>query len=230
MNLFCLCFIAVLAGGARVPCAAAAVPCPASEMSISGGVPFTSSAATLDSSAFFGDIGGHRVAYDHPAGTVNVYHCCGLGRTYVKARDAFDVTGVPPGIGVGLVVELIVDGAILSAGCSASGCWGTLGFSLASGPTFYEGYLTRQMYAPGREEVHGGLLLPVTIVSGQPVTIEYQLWAQRAAGGNHGAEGSGRLRFTGLPEGARVVSCQGFDSAPVPARRSSWGRIRTLYR
>lgn len=215
---------------AIVPTLAAADQCPSSEMSITDHPPLVSTTTTYDSSVYYGGMAGYRVAYDHPAGTVEVYHCCSLGRTYMKARDSYDVAGVPAGTPVVVVAELSVEGAILSLGCSASGCWGTLGFSLASGASLRESYLTRNMFAEGREPVQGGVELPITIVAGQPVTIERQLWAQKAPGGNHGAEGIGRLRFSGLPEGARVVSCQGFQDDPVPTLRRSWGKLKSAYR
>jgi hypothetical protein len=60
--------------------------------------------------------------------------------------------------------------------------------------------------------------------------IEYGLAGYRSAGGNHGALGSAQLRFTGLSSGAVVVSCQGYSQVPVPALRTSWGRVKTLYR
>lgn len=222
--------VGALACLAALPALAAADDCASSEMSITGHPPFLSAAATYDSSSYFGDLGGYRVAYDHPAGTVEIHHCCGLGRTFVKARDSYDVVGVPAGTPVTVVVELSVEGAILSQGCGGSGCWGTLGFSLASGTNLNESYLTRNMFAVGSEPVQGGLTLPITIVAGQPVTVERQLWAQKAAGGNHGARGVGQIRFSGLPEGARIVSCQGFDPAVVPTARSSWGRVKSIYR
>jgi len=215
---------------AVLPALAAADSCPSSEMSITAHPSFVSTAATYDSSEFYGDMAGYRVAFDHPAGTVEIHHCCSLGRTYVKARDQYDVVGVPAGTPVVVVAELSVEGAILSQGCGGSGCWGTLGFSLASGASLRESYLTRNMFSVGREPVQGAVVLPITIVAGQPVTIERQLWAQRAAGGNHGAEGIGRLRFSGLPEGARVVSCQNFADSTVPALRRSWGRLKSAYR
>jgi hypothetical protein len=45
------------------------------------------------------------------------------------------------------------------------------------------------------------------------------------------AEASGLLSFPDLPPGYSLVSCQGFASdAPVGARPTTWGRIKTLYR
>jgi hypothetical protein len=215
---------------AIAPAIAAAASCPSSEMSITSHPPFTSTAASYDSSVFYGDVSGYRVAYDHAAGTVGIHHCCGLGRTHVTASDRYDVVGVPAGSRVVVVAELSVEGAIIGLGCGGSGCWGTLGFRLASGASAVESYITRNLFAEGREPVEGGLVLPVTIVAGQPVTIERQLWARRAAGGNHGAEGIGRLRFSGLPEGARVVSCQGFGDLSVSTLRRSWGGLKSAYR
>lgn len=216
-----------------LPATAASQPvptCPASEMRITGGAVVSSTSASYDSSVFYTEMAGYRTAYDHPAGTVEVHHCCGLGRTSVRARDRYDLVDVPAGTTVHLVAELGVEGEILSLGCSASGCWGTLGFGLTAGTASSESYLTRNLFAPGREAVRGGVALPLTMVAGQPVVIERLLWAQKAAGGSHGAVGIGRLRFTGLPDGARVVSCQGYAAQAVPALRPSWGTLRVRYR
>jgi hypothetical protein len=38
------------------------------------------------------------------------------------------------------------------------------------------------------------------------------------------------LTFSGLPDGARVESCQGFGTTATPVRRSSWGALKQRYR
>jgi hypothetical protein len=61
---------------------------------------------------------------------------------------------------------------------------------------------------------------------------EFALYASLSAGaaGTTGdAHATGVLRFSGLPQGAYVVSCQGYD-LPVPTLQSSWGQIKALYR
>jgi hypothetical protein len=61
----------------------------------------------------------------------------------------------------------------------------------------------------------------------------FRLTTELSAGtGQHGgADASGFLRFSGLPAGARVESCQGYvQDIPVPAMRASWGSVKSLYR
>jgi len=38
------------------------------------------------------------------------------------------------------------------------------------------------------------------------------------------------LRFTGLPPGSAITSCKGFVEGSVPARPTSWGRLKAGYR
>lgn len=219
--------LALTATAWPVPAARAAT-CATSE----AGYPLVSGAAsfTTATQAFATSDDCFRYGFDLPAGTIAVKHCGGLGQTWVKARDQFDITGVPSGTNVSVFAELWVDGEIISYGCGSSGCYGHLRSSLTSGGVASEQTLTRHMYAAGTEPVHGGTVLPLTITAGQPVLLEYALAGYRSAGGNHGALGSGQLRFSGLPPGAAIVSCRGFSQLPVPALRSSWGRVKTLYR
>ena len=204
--------------------------CPASELSFGPGSVFTSSAAVFDSSVIYSGDSGARAAYDLPAGTVEVLHCCGLGVGYARARDEFDVVGVPAGTRVAAVAEMAVEGWIISLGCSPSGCWGYLDAGITSGPSTSQITLAEELLPAGRLPVSGSVQLPVTLVAGQPEIIEFALSARRAAGGNNGAEGIGRIQFTGLPAGARVVSCNGYGNVATPARRRSWGQIKTIYR
>lgn len=204
-----------------------AATCSTSEAGYPGAGPWHSGATDFDQ--WRADSAYH-VAFDLAEGLVAVKHGGGLGQTYVTGRDLFDVTGVPAGTVVDLWAELWVDGEILSYGCGGSGCQGILDFSLTSGGVTNSGSIVRTIFSPGSEEVHGGIPLPVTITAGQPVLVEYVLRGRRSAGGNHGARGTGRLRFSSVPEGAGIVSCQGYSQVPVPARQSSWGRVKTLYR
>lgn len=204
---------------------AAGASCPASEMSFNGIDTFTSTAPTYDSG-----VGSARVAYNLPQGTVEVYHCCGLGTGYTAARDAYDVIGVPAGTAIDLVAEMPFDGTIISLGCGASGCWGNLEGRITSGSASQKLLITRNLFAPITVPVSGFVQLPITIVAGQPQVIEFRLSAWKSAGGNHGASGTGHIGFRGLPVGAGVISCNGYALTPVPALRRSWGQLKMLYR
>ncbi len=44
------------------------------------------------------------------------------------------------------------------------------------------------------------------------------------------ASGRGTLRFTSLPPGYALTSCQGYAALPVATRATSWGRLKQIYR
>ena len=58
------------------------------------------------------------------------------------------------------------------------------------------------------------------------VAVSAEAYGQ-AAGDSKGAF----LTFEGLPQGSRVVSCQGFtQDFPVATRSLTWGALKTAYR
>lgn len=207
--------------------------CPPSEMHFSGGVAVLSTETMFDSTyAPPGYVGHFRAAYDLLTGSLDLYHCCSFGVTSVTTHDAYDVEGVPAGTPVAVIAEMVVDGAVFTnSGCGGSGCGGTFASVMRHGAEFDESRIDPIIYEPGgRQELHDTLQLPITIVSGQPEEIQFELWGRRAPGGSHGAEGTGRIRFIVQEPGVRVISCQGFGGLPVPTRSSTWGRLKTIYR
>ena len=74
------------------------------------------------------------------------------------------------------------------------------------------------------------LPLPLLLAAGQPERITFRLSGQRSPGGSHASEAHGVIGFTGLPPGVGITSCQGYSGTATPARRTSWGRLKTLYR
>jgi hypothetical protein len=72
-----------------------------------------------------------------------------------------------------------------------------------------------------------GLQVVVTRAAGDPFTLHFDLTTSGFGSG----DGSGQLHFSGLPPGASVVSCQGYEQDfPTAAKRTSWGRLKTVYR
>jgi hypothetical protein len=209
---------------------AAAANCTASQACLDGANVFSSSAAVFDSSIVATAPLGARTAYDLPQGQVLVYKCCGLGTVFAAARDAFDLVGVPPGTPVTVTAEFQVEGEIISEGCGTSGCCGNLEGRITDGAVTRSVLMTEYVYAVANVPVSGLVQLPVAITAGQPEVLEFRLSAWRCPGGNHGADGVGRIRFSGLPAGASIVSCNGYSLTPVPALRRSWGQLKTLYR
>jgi hypothetical protein len=202
-------------------------PCPTSRYSLGGSPEVTTTAPTLDVS--IDSFGVKHVAFDLPAGTVELDQCCSLLHTYVNAADAYDVAGVAIGTPVSLTVTLSVDGSVSTSGCGGTGCGGVFVDSLVSGAL-----VDRRSHAigvfNGSVPFHDDLTLPITIVAGSPVVIEMHFEGYRSPGGNHASQGTGVLRFSGLPPGAAVISCQGYASGPTPTQRASWGRVKIVYR
>ena len=212
--------------------AAADPSCPPSEMSLAGSAPFTTTAAVFDSSGAIDSHGDFHVAYDLPAGTAFMHEFHGYGAhptTYVRASDAFDVVGVPPGTRVDLTVECTVTGAVYTPGCAGAGCWGILEDRLSSASYADERRHVIGLFG-GRREFTDVLQIPLSIVAGSPERIHVTLIGYNGPGGNHGVEGTSQPRFLPADPAVTVVSCQGYASAPVPVRPTSWGRLKVSYR
>jgi hypothetical protein len=77
------------------------------------------------------------------------------------------------------------------------------------------------------------LTLDLTIVAGQPERISFSLSGRRTVGSaisESASEAHASIRFLGLPSGASITSCQGFSAMATPARTSTWGRLKAIYR
>lgn len=212
--------------------ARAAEPCPPDSVMIHG-VLTTSTAASLDTTHTdaYGNLVGSG-GWDLALGELRVYDGGQtLGSSWVATHDAYDVVGPPAGTPVALTAVLDFDAVIWTGGCGGSGCWGYLEGWVVAGGNRQVVTLSHDVYAYGDSmRVQGTTLLPVTIVAGQPLDIGFVLQAFRAPGGNQQVRGAGHLRFTGAEATGTVVSCQGYGAAVVPARRSTWGAIKTRYR
>lgn len=70
--------------------------------------------------------------------------------------------------------------------------------------------------------------LAIDVNGGQPFTVTYETfaagWAQYPM-----ASMTARLCFPDLPEGAGIVSCNGYDPTAVPVEHATWGSIKSLY-
>ena len=203
-------------------------PCPACTLNFGGLGPFSSTAPVIDSTeAGYPDF---RVAYDLRHGTIAMSQGGLLAQTYVDAVDLYDVVGVPAGTPVSLTAQLSVDGMVWTQfGCGGSGCGGYVTIHLGAGATATDTTYSFLIFN-GSRSFHDVRSLPVTLFAGTPVQIDFRLGGARSPGGNHLSSASGLLTFTGLPPGATIVSCQGYGSLPVPAKRASWGSVKAIYR
>lgn len=166
---------------------------------------------------------------EHAAGEYSLHHSGYLAPTVVTARDRFDVTGVPPGTPVTVLATFEITGWAYTDGCGATGCCGMLVATIRAFPDTAVTTLVGYTYS-GRADFSGAVAVPVTFVAGTPRDIEVEMSARRCPGGAHTVDATGRIQFVGTDPNALVVSCKGFGPTAVPARRSSWGRLKTLYR
>jgi hypothetical protein len=131
--------------------------------------------------------------------------------------DRYQLVGAPRGVPIAFQAVLGVHGSIVGAG----EIHGTL--IDGHGASSHESWSTTQ--------VDGAVILAIQSMAEETFELRAVLIAQ---GGGAGAAGSSAaatadLRFSGLPEGVTVVSCQGYD-LPVPVAGSTWGRIKATFR
>ena len=138
----------------------------------------------------------------------------------VQARDDFRVVGIPAGTPLSFFAEWS-----FHASGSLSGAYGAAG--IGSGNVASQ----RHQVGPTGEPKFTGegiLVEPIVVNAGD----EFRLTTMVAASSGWGGAGAqGSLRFSGLPGGARVESCQGFvQDVPVPVAARSWGSVKAHYR
>lgn len=201
-----------------------AAPCPESVVMMGLTVTSTSAEAVFDSTTGVGE-----ARWNMGAGSVYMRSYGSLAGVTVDAFDDFDITGVPPGTPVNVLARLVVDGAIWTDGCGGSGCSGMYRVTFFHGADSIEVLHSDHMFT-GRTDHHDEVLLPVTITAGQPERLEIRAYGRRNPGGAHQSEAACLLSFTGLDEGVGVTSCKGFAGTVVPARASTWGRLKAIYR
>jgi len=167
--------------------------------------------------------------WDLTTGVVRIHHWGGLGNSVVHAADLYDVTGVPPGTKVTVILRMDVAAWAATDGCGGTGCAGYVGGQITTPE--------QTRYQHGIGSTFGGFVAfgfyvdtPLTLTAGTPVPVSYMIEAHRTAGGNHEADGVGTFRFLGLTNGQAVVSCQGYRDPSTPAFSSSWGGVKALYR
>lgn len=210
---------------ARAECSAT------SSLIVAGSSPVTLVAATADTS-FFGSgfsCGSYHAGYHMETGVLVAslsqgMQCGSSIETIVE--DDFTVLGVPAGTPVNFDAVLDLDGSAQDQGEPGGGGGGRVRGLLQAGAAVVS---DQQATGPTPAiTVHESLTLPLATLAGTPVRLHV---AVRAEAGDGTSSLQGTFRFASLPEGARVVSCRGYASdSPVPARTSSWGRLKAAYR
>lgn len=171
-----------------------------------------------------------RIAYDLIEGRLALSMTPVSGEeVFLFVGDLYDVVGLPIGTPIDIAINLEIDGSIGTPGCGGLDCGAR--FVARVFDEFFDA--TTVVVAPattGSTTRHEVLSLPIHLTAGAPVRLGAIFDMTVAPGGNHGGEWTGRLYFTGVPAGARIVSCHGYGGDPTPARQASWGRIKTRYR
>jgi hypothetical protein len=213
--------------------------CPPSTLLYGGldpSTPIAVPAAALDTSFEIhpcGDQAHARFQVDAGLLLASTYAGCGVDAGQGPAgletilEDDFTVTGPPAGTPVAFDAVLELDGIAEPLGIPGGGSGGRLRGLVHESAT-NEIVLERATTSSDAIGIAEAIALTVNAVAGTPVRLRFAVRGEALEGR---AELLGTFRFEGLPAGATIVSCRGYDSsAPVPARAASWGRLKSLYR
>ena len=158
------------------------------------------------------------------------------GGAAVSAVDQYRVEGASPGTPLVFSAELDASLAAYGFGCmrpgepvkASSSARLTEGASNQSSASITTPVTCGTRYCCAQAvALHEILRVTVTRSAGEPFTLHFDL----ATNGHGSGQASGQLRFSGLPSGAFVVSCQGYGQDRVTAAKgTSWGRLKLLYR
>jgi hypothetical protein len=199
--------------------------CPPNTIGFPGGpVVLSSTAPARDTTVQ----SGARGAWDLPIGELRVqaYDRTGIE---VTCGDVYTLEGVPPGTPTPFQVLFEVSGDFIAAGwdghdpCSPS-AWS---FSVADGANLATDSFTFNCFS-GTGHVDRVTTLALVKTAEEAFTLLSRLTTFVSYRDRTSVVG--RIRFVGLPPGARVVSCQGFtDTGTTSSRRTSWGQVKTAY-
>lgn len=168
---------------------------------------------------------GRHAAYNLLTGTVEISHPGDLGSMYCEPSDRYRVVGVADGTPIHLTAQLEVDGyseSNYSSGEGEFGAWIGQGNAVSADSV-------RAWSFMGQVPLRKTLEYSLDVLAGDWFDIHYRLWFSRSPGGAQFGGGTARLRFGGMPTGADVVSCQGYQLT-TSAHKMSWGRVKEIYR
>jgi hypothetical protein len=196
------------------------------------------SSAPADQLTCDGYFGGGAAAYDMMTGRLSA-GASGSDISYsagARVSDRYRIIGIPPGTLLSIRAELQVTGSISTNCRFTSDAGGQVSASLSEAGGEEASYRSGRTcfncecfdYGDPAEAV---LAIPIMRTAAS-ADEEFQLGIRLFTGaGNGHSSGTARLRFTGLPQGAAVVSCQGYrQEVPVPVLATTWSRIKAAYR
>lgn len=205
----------------RVATAAGASACPDNQIIVTG-VNVVSNGAALDTTGSYSH-GSYDLKRGLLSSNVSAYTDAWTSSS-VTTDDEYSVIGLSAGTPLDF-----------TANFNISGSWSVY-------PGVPQGNITYQVSIAADADTagfawppggccHRDISIPLSVslhrLAQEPFHIRLHLASQQNGGR---VDESGRLVFAGLPPGAAVVSCQGYVSNPTPVQRSSWGRLKSLYR
>ena len=147
------------------------------------------------------------------------------GDARVVASDEYVVLGMPSGTPVTIQAEFQLTGYYTN---QTACCDGDASGSILEGAT-NRAASSFSGGAVGENSFDRTLSITVAAVAGASFVLRLEVRAHGTEGAN--AEITGQLRFSGLPAGTSLTSCQGFrQDGPTPTIPSSWGSLKIRYR
>jgi len=230
--LSCLAFLALALRTAHADC-------PVSTFfygALDPAIPIVKVAPRVDTVFSIQSCDGVHGRYDIPAGLLiaSIDHACSgdLGGApsglETVVEDDYELVGMPPGTPVAFDAVLHLKGDGHDFGPPGGGGGARLRATLLEGVSNSTSLLRATTGLDPAISIDEPLTLPISAVAGTPVHLRV---AVRAEAFDGRGELEGLLGFTVLPPGAFLHSCRGYLSdAPVAARRTSWGRLKAVYR
>lgn len=184
-------------------------------------------AATYDYT--FTDVWTAHAVFDRTQGTMAFSASSGgFMNAIVTVNECFDITGVAPGTAVDAFLDWSLDG-FSRDNCGGSGCGLRFLFTLTAGG----GSVAADAGISGPSNLTRPLATtlsrPVHFVAGTPIAATFLMdYGSGPGAGSPSGEMTGFYRVRGLPPGVHAIASSGADV--TPARATSWGRLKTLYR
>jgi hypothetical protein len=148
---------------------------------------------------------------------------------FVDPFDEYELVGLPDGTWADITLVLDYQGWIAGPECLGLDCGATF-IAMVFDQFFDARAVVRAATSGGQTSERDSLMLATRMQVGRPYRAAYRLEVRVGALGQHEASWTGRLRFSGLPDGARIVSCHGYGDGGTPIRASTWGQVKAAYR
>ncbi len=146
-----------------------------------------------------------------------------VGSVSLEVRDSYILRGAMAGVPVQFTARLVSSGT-LDAPCFSSGCRPSTVYRILAGGQELAWGWTYGLTTFMNLVTQAALVRP----AGETFPLEFEVAGNTAHEWNT-IDCTTRVEFVDLPPGVWIESCLSSDS-PTDARRSSWGRLKSLYR